>query len=113
VKRIFRLNLDYQYGDFKDPYTMISPSKFNRFRATARVNLKEVYFSGLLFYRGSKSDLLDGEPWESTRLHLNFRAGYHGKTLSLYAGYAPGRPHRGLSPRMVRTRRHIHVADRL
>lgn len=87
VKRIFRLNLDYQYGDFKDPYTMISPSKFNRFRATARVNLKEVYFSGLLFYRGSKNDLLNGEPWESTRLHLNFRAGYQGKTLSLYAGY--------------------------
>jgi hypothetical protein len=85
--RNFRANLDYQYGDYDNPYTMIAPTKFNRFRATARLSVQELYFSGLLQVSKKENDALAGQPWESSRTHFNLRAGYHGEKVKLFAGY--------------------------
>ncbi len=85
--RQFRANLDYQFGDYDNPYTMISPTRFNRFRATARLSVNELYFSGLLQVSNNKNDALAGAPWESSRTHFNLRAGYQGEKVHTSAGY--------------------------
>ena len=86
--RMLRINIDYQLGDYDNPYTMISPTQFNRLKASARLSLKQVYLSGIFQYSGTKNDAYEKEPWESSKTQLTLRGGYHGNTLKLFAGYS-------------------------
>ena len=85
--RQFSLTLDHQYGSYDNPYTLISPMKFNRFRGTAKFRMDEFYGSASFMYKKSKNDLYD-DLWESSKNQLNVRAGYHTKKITAFGGFA-------------------------
>ena len=82
-----KLTLDYQHGSYDDPYTLISPTSFNRFRLTAKLRIKEFNASGSYLWNKSKSEIYDGL-WESTKNQLSLRAGYHAEKVKIFAGYS-------------------------
>lgn len=85
--RKFSLTADYQLGNYDDPYTIISPTDFNRFKVTARVLISNFTLSGSLLTDSTKSDVFD-DNWESSRNQLSFRAGYHNTKFKFFAGYS-------------------------
>ncbi len=85
--RTITLTSDYYHGSYDDPFTLISPTSFNRFKFTAKVQAKEINFSGSYLWNRTKSEVYE-EQWESTKNQLSLRAGYQGKQFKAYAGYA-------------------------
>ena len=87
LAQTLKLTLDYQHGDYDDPYTLISPTSFNRLRLTAKLRAKEFNVSGSYLWNKSKSEIYDGL-WESTKNQLSLRVGYHTKTVKVFVGYS-------------------------
>ena len=85
--RVFKLTADYQFGDYKDPYTLISPTSFHRFRFTAKANIKDFNFSGSFLWNQAKSEVYD-DSWNSTKNQLILRVGYHGRKIQVFGGYS-------------------------
>lgn len=85
--RMFKLTADYQFGDYKDPYTLISPTSFHRVRFTAKANIKEFIFSGSYLWNRAKSEVYD-DSWNSTKNQLSLRAGYHSQKIQAFGGYS-------------------------
>jgi hypothetical protein len=85
--KAFKFTADYQFGDYNDPFTLISPTSFNRFRITAKANIADFNFSGSYLYNKATSEVYDNE-WNSSRNQFNLRAGYHGQTIQVFAGYS-------------------------
>ncbi len=85
--RAFKLTLDYQRGYYDGPYTLISPTLFDRFRATAKWKLRQFDFSGSYLYARTESEI-PSELWESTRSQLKLRAGYNTENFKIFAGYS-------------------------
>ena len=81
------LTADYQYGTYDNPFTLISPTDFHRFRLTAKCHFKKVYVSGSYLYNKSESDQ-DGTMWEANKNQLNLRIGFHDKKVKWSAGYS-------------------------
>ena len=86
-RRAFKLTLDYQRGYYDGPYTLISPTLFDRFRATAKWKVKQFDFSGSYLYTRTESEI-PSELWESTRNQLKLRAGYSTENFKIFAGYS-------------------------
>lgn len=82
-----KLTLDYQHGDYDDPYTLISPTSFNRLRASAKLRLEQFNTSGSFLWSKTKNDIYD-ELWESEKIQLSLRAGYHNQTVRVFGGYS-------------------------
>jgi len=87
LTKILKLTVDYQYSTYDDPYTLISPTNSHRFRATAKLRAQQFSGSGSFLWNKSKSEIFE-DLWESTRIQLNLRAGYHGKKAKVFGGYA-------------------------
>lgn len=85
--RTFKITADYQFGDYKDPFTLISPTSFHRFRFTAKANIDNFNFSGSFLWNRAKSEVYD-ERWDSTKNQLNLRIGYNGQKVRISGGYA-------------------------
>ena len=85
--RAFKITADYQFGDYKDPFTLISPTSFHRFRFTAKANVDNFNFSGSFLWNRAKSEVYD-ERWDSTKNQLNLRIGYNGQKVHVSGGYA-------------------------
>jgi hypothetical protein len=85
--RLFSLTLDHQYGSYDNPFTLISPTKFNRFRGTAKLSLNEFSISGSYLYSKTENDVYD-KLWESSRNQISLRAGYDSARIKIFAGYA-------------------------
>lgn len=85
--REFKITADYQFGDYKDPFTLISPTSFHRFRFTAKANVKNFNFSGSYLWNKSKSEIYD-DLWDSSKNQLNLRMAYNGQKIHVSAGYA-------------------------
>ena len=85
--RAFKLTADYQFGDYKDPFTLISPTSFHRFRFTAKANVDNFNFSGSFLWNQAKSEVYD-DSWNSTKNQLNLRIGYNGQKVHISGGYA-------------------------
>ena len=85
--RKLKLTLDYQRGWYDNPYTLISPTSFDRFRATAKLRLKQFDLSGSYLLNKSKNDIYD-ELWESTKNQLSLRVGYNAEDFKLFVGYS-------------------------
>jgi hypothetical protein len=83
----FKITADYQFGDYTNPFTLISPSSFHRFRFMAKAKIDSLNFSGSYLWNQAKSDVYD-EKWDSTKNQLSLRAGYHGKKVQVFAGYS-------------------------
>lgn len=86
--RTLKLTLDYQHGDYNDPFTLISPTDFTRFRATAKLRVKQFNVSGSYLWNKSTSEVFDEDVWKSTKNQLILRAGYHDEKFKIFAGYA-------------------------
>lgn len=82
-----KLTLDYQRGDFSDPLTLIGPTSFDRFRATAKLRMSSFVFSGSYLWTKSTSEIYT-DTWISTRNQFNLRAGYHTKNIRISGGYS-------------------------
>lgn len=85
--KAFKITADYQFGDYNDPFTLISPTSFHRFRLTAKTKIDRFNFSGSYLWNQAKSEVYDDE-WDSTKNQLSLRAGYHGQKIQVFAGYS-------------------------
>lgn len=85
--RTFKLTADYQNGSFDEPYTLISPSSFNRLRFTAKIKVNQLSISSSYLWKKTENDVYD-EGWESTDNRLVLRAGFQGEKVKVSAGYS-------------------------
>jgi len=96
-----KLTMDYQHGDYDDPYTMISPMLFDRFRATLRWQMKSFNLTAGYLMSRTKNEIPGGvnfrvvyadddysDLWKSSNDQLNFRLGYTGTTVNASVGYS-------------------------
>lgn len=83
----FKLTVDYQRSYFDGPYTLISPTLFDRFRATVKGKIKQFNYSGSYLLTKSESEL-PSDLWESNKHQLKLRAGYSTEKFKLSAGYS-------------------------
>jgi hypothetical protein len=89
VLRKLKLTLDYEHSGFQNPYTLISPTSYDRLRLTAKYQLGEFNLSASYLWNGTKSDIdSDYGLFETTRNQFTLRAGYHGDRLKAFAGYS-------------------------
>lgn len=84
----FKLTLDYQNGSYDNPYTLIGPTGFNRFRATAKYMSKGFSVSAIYLMNKTESEVFGDTTWESDKNQFNLRLGYRGDTFGVSAGYA-------------------------
>lgn len=87
LARSFKLTADYQRSTYDEPFTLVSPTGYDRLRITARLSLNQFHISGSYLLKTSKSEVFE-DLWESTRNQFTMRAGYHAGKLSFSAGYA-------------------------
>ncbi len=87
ITKNIKLTLDYQHGDYDDPYTLISPTSLNRLKATAKLRSEQLDISGSLLWSKIKNDIYD-ELWESEKVQLSLRGGYHNQTVKIFGGYS-------------------------
>jgi hypothetical protein len=92
---------DYQHGRYENPFTLISPTSFDRFRTTARWQLAKFNLTASYLMTRVKSDVPGGlnflinygddnynDLWKSSNDQINLRLGYHGDKLNFSLGYA-------------------------
>jgi hypothetical protein len=85
--KAFKVTADYQFGDYKDPYTLISPTSFHRLRLTAKANIDQFYFSGTYLWNKAENEVYE-ETWNSAKNQISLRAGYHNQKIQVFAGYS-------------------------
>ncbi len=88
--RKLKLTLDYEHSGYANPYTLISPTSYDRLRMTAKYQMGAFNLSASYLWNGTKSDLGTDDivPFKTTRNQFTLRAGYHGDRLSAFAGYS-------------------------
>ena len=89
ISRAFKLTLDYEHSGYQNPYTLISPTSYDRLRMTAKYQAGAVNFSASYLWNGVKSDL-DASgvtPFETRRNQFSLRAGYHAEKIKAFAGF--------------------------
>jgi len=84
----FNLTLDYQDGNIENPYTLIGPTAYSRFRATAKYRSGGITLSTAYLLKKSESDVFGQNAWESDRNQFNFRIGYHADNIGISIGYS-------------------------
>lgn len=87
LSKSFALTADFQNGTYKYPFTLVSPTDYNRFRLTAKLKTKGFFANASFLLNKSKNDD-GGKVWEATKNQFNLRVGYHGKMVKFFAGYA-------------------------
>lgn len=83
----FKLTADYQYGSYKDVFTLVSPTDFHRFRFTAKYWKKPVYITASYLLNKSESSIGD-DMWQADKNQLNLRIGFHQKKVKASLGYS-------------------------
>lgn len=94
-----KLTADYQHGDYDDPFTMISPTLFDRFRTTLRWQVKSFNLSAGYLMSRTKNEIPGGvtfqavytdddysDLWKSSNDQFNFRFGYMTEKLGASVG---------------------------
>jgi len=84
----FNLTLDYQDGSVENPYTLIGPTAYSRFRTTAKYRSGGLTLSTTYLTKKSESDVFGNTAWESDRNQFNFRIGYNADNFSISLGYS-------------------------
>ncbi|MFC2168075.1 hypothetical protein ACFLRW_03750 [Acidobacteriota bacterium] len=84
----FNLTLDYQDGNVENPYTLIGPTAYSRFRVTAKYRSGGLTLSTGILTKRSESDVFGKSAWASDRDQFNFRIGYHADTFGISLGYS-------------------------
>ena len=99
--KALKLTLDYQRSDYDDPFTMISPTQFDRFRATVRTQLKNFTLSAGFLSSKIRNEIEGGvnfrviyaeddysDLWTSSNTQFNLRLGYHTNKIDFGVGFA-------------------------
>jgi hypothetical protein len=99
--RNLHLTADFQRGRYENPFTLISPTSYDRFRTTARWQLGKTNLSASYLMNRIKSDVPGGlnflvnygsdsynDLWKSSNDQVNLRLGYHGDKINFSLGYA-------------------------
>jgi len=87
ISRASRITADYQLGTYDNPYTLISPTSFHRFRFTAKTRIQKFNFSGSYLWNKTESEVYDNL-WNSRKHQINLRTGYHGAKIQVFGGYS-------------------------
>ncbi len=85
LSRSFRTTLDYQYGTYKDPFTMISPKDFHRVRFTGKYKASSFFLKGSLLFNKVENNV-DAD-WYSDKFQVNVRTGLNKKNVYFSLGY--------------------------
>lgn len=96
-----KMTLDYQHGNYNDPFTLISPTLFDRLRATARYQLKSFSVSASYLMTKTKNDIPGGvnfriiysedgygDLWKASNNQFNLRLGYNAAKITASVGYS-------------------------
>jgi len=86
VTRMLKLTVDYEHSSYDNPFTLISPSSFDRLRATAKYQMGVFSVTATYLYNNSKSDI-DEDSFKISRNQFGLRAGYHGRRYKAFVGY--------------------------
>ncbi len=84
----FNLTLDYQDGNVENPYTLIGPTAYSRFKASAKYRSKGLTLSTSILTKKSESDVFGQSAWASDRNQFNFRIGYRREGFAVSLGYS-------------------------
>jgi hypothetical protein len=89
VSRGLKLTLDYEHSGYQNPYTLISPTSYDRLRMTAKYQAGGLNLSASYLWNGVKSDLGTGDlvPFKTNRNQFSLRAGYHAEKIQAFAGF--------------------------
>jgi hypothetical protein len=89
LSRALKLTLDYEHSGYENPYTLISPTSYDRLRMTAKYQSGPINASASFLWNGTKSALGydDIVPFKTNRTQFNLRAGYHAEKFKVFAGY--------------------------
>jgi hypothetical protein len=89
LSRALKLTLDYEHSGYQNPYTLISPSSYDRLRLTAKYQAGAFNLSAIYLWNGIKSDIGTDEvvPFKTNRNQFSLRAGYHAEKIKVFAGY--------------------------
>jgi hypothetical protein len=87
VSRMLKLTLDYEHSQYEDPYTLMSPTSFDRLRITARYQFNTLSISGSYLWNNSESEVFE-DVWKSTRNQFNLRLGYRADRFNASGGFA-------------------------
>ncbi len=85
--RALKLTLDYEHSSYENPFTLISPTAYDRLRITASYQVQPFTITGSYMMKSSKSEV-DANVFDMDRNQFNLRAGYQGKNVRASAGYA-------------------------
>jgi hypothetical protein len=85
--RTLKLTLDYEHSMYENPFTLISPTDFDRLRLTAKYQVKSWSITGSYLWNNTKSDI-EEDLFKSSKNQFNLRGGYHGERLKVFIGYA-------------------------
>lgn len=88
IFRGFSLTMDYQDGNTENPYTLIGPTSYSRFKAAAKYRSKGLTLSTSILTKRSESDVFGQSAWASDRDQFNLRLGYQADTFSVSLGYS-------------------------
>jgi len=96
-----KMTMDYQHGAYDDPFTLISPTSYSRFRMTAKYQIKAFYASMTVLSSRIKNEIEGGvnfrvkyaddnysDLWKSSNDQFSLRLGYNASTFSAYAGFS-------------------------
>ncbi len=95
-----KLTLDFQHGNYDDPYTLMSPTSTNRFRATLRYQVKGFNLSATYLTTRTQNETPGGvnfriiytddnysDLWKSSNDQFTLRAGYTASKFNASVGY--------------------------
>jgi hypothetical protein len=85
--RTLKLTFDYEHSAYDNPFTLISPTSYDRFRMTAKYQMKVFSLTATYLYNNAKSDI-DEDMFKTTRNQFSLRAGLHGAKFKGFVGYA-------------------------
>lgn len=87
LSHAFKLAIDYQRGWYDDPFTLISPTDFQRLKLTAKIRAQKLNVSASYLRNDSESKIY-ADRWESTKNQLSLRIGYQDEKVKLFGGYS-------------------------
>jgi len=101
VFKAVKLTFDYQRSDYDDPYTLVAPSQFDRFRATLRTQFRNFTLAASALSTKIRNELEGGlnfrmifaeddyaDLWTSSNTQVNLRLGYRTASFEASLGYA-------------------------
>ncbi len=86
ISRQLKLTVDYEHSYYNGAFTLISPTSFDRLRATAKYQKGVFSLTATYLYNNSKSDI-EEDLFKISRNQFSLRAGFHKDNFKGFVGY--------------------------